>query len=209
VTAEQDMSGAEVSADQAPVFAIALRGYDRDQVDEYLHRHEAWARDWRERASAAESAAAAAHQRVGELSRQVSQLAPKGPSSTSEALEALGDQVGGILQAAYEAAESMRAEAEAEAKTKWEKTETEVKKFRETAKREIESRRAALDREIRSLVERRDSVVSHLGSLQRDLAALLGAGRPVEELAQSDPQTAVVDLRDRQPAEKAVSAKGR
>ena len=198
-----------VQDEQTPSFAIVLRGYDRDQVDEYLYRHESWVKDWRQRATEAEATASAAQKRVAELSRQVAHLEQRSFTSTPESFEALGDQVGGILKAAFNAAETMRSDAEAEARQGREKaqrdirelTETaqrEVKELRDKAKRDIEARRAAVDQEIRRLVERRDSVITHLGSLQRDLQALLGAGA-------AEAVAAVVDLRDGQAAEKAAS----
>jgi len=208
-TAERTDQGDE----QTPSFAIVLRGYDRDQVDEYLFRHESWVKDWRQRATAAEAAAASAQKRVAELSRQVSHLEKRNFTSTPESFEALGDQVGGILKAAFDAAETMRTEAEAEARQGREKAQSEIKEMTDTAQREVrelrekaqrdvEARRAAVDQEIRRLVERRDSVITHLGSLQRDLQALLGAG-PADAVA------AVVDLRDGQSAEKAAAARTR
>lgn len=208
---------ADQGDEQTPAFAIVLRGYDRDQVDEYLYRHESWVKDWRQRASAAEAASNSAQQRVAELSRQVAHLEKRSFTSTPDSFEALGDQVGGILKAAFDAAETMRAEAEAEAgqwrekaedeiKTMTETAQREVREMRERAKREIESKRAALDQEIRRLVERRDSVITHLGSLQRDLSALLGAGAGPPDAVGAG---AVVDLRDGQSAEKAAPASQR
>ena len=206
-------TSADHGEDQTPSFAIALRGYDRDQVDEYLYRHESWVKDWRQRATAAEEASAAAQERVAELSRQVAHLEKRTFTSTPESFEALGDQVGGILKAAFDAAETMRSEAEAETgkmrrtaqseiKDMTDAAQREVTAMREKAKREIEGKRAALDQEIRRLVERRDSVITHLGSLQRDLSALLGAGA-VDAVSAG----AVVDLRDGRAAEKAAAAK--
>ena len=204
---------AEHDDDQTPAFAIVLRGYDRDQVDEYLYRHEAWVKDWRQRAGSAESTTAAAQKRVAELSRQVAHLEKRSFTSTPESFEALGDQVGGILKAAFDAAETMRAEAEADTRQQREKAQSEIKEMTDTAqrevrelrdkaKREIESRRAALDQEIRGLIERRDSVITHLGSLQRDLSALLGAGAGGGEAA-----AALVDLRDSPAAKKAAATR--
>ena len=58
-------------------------------------------------------------------------------------------------------------------------------------------------------MERRYSVVSHIGSLQRDLATFLGCGYSVDELTRLNSGGIEVDLRDRRSAQEPEPAKGR
>lgn len=199
--------------DQQPEFALAMRGYDRDQVDEYVARLAAWLTEWRQRAAGAEAAASSARAEATELRRQVSQL--KERSSTPESIEALGERVAGILKAAFTAAEEMRAEAAEETAALRAEASAEVDQLRSEARAEVEElrrqseelragARAQVEAEIRALVQRRDAVVSHLGALQRDLMGVLN-GRPVTEGGaeapgspdgEAGPVTEVLDLRD-------------
>ena len=96
-----------------PDFAMALRGYDRLQVDDYLERQQRWAAevearlaDAEQRASSSGAAAAALRSRVNELEAKQQEEADGPPRS----IAALGDRVGLILQTAWDAGEEVREE---------------------------------------------------------------------------------------------------
>lgn len=96
-----------------PDFAMALRGYDRFQVDDYLERQQRWAADVElrlgdaeHRAEASEAAAATLRARVAELEAKQEEDADGPPRS----IAALGDRVGRILQTAWDAGEEVRDE---------------------------------------------------------------------------------------------------
>ena len=96
-----------------PDFAMALRGYDRFQVDDYLERQQRWAADVElrlsdavHRAEASEAAAATLRARLAELEAKQAEDADGPPRS----IAALGDRVGRILQTAWDAGEEVREE---------------------------------------------------------------------------------------------------
>jgi hypothetical protein len=96
-----------------PDFAMALRGYDRLQVDDYLERQQRWAADVEvrladaeQRAVSGEAAARALRARVAELEAKQEEDADGPPRS----IAALGDRVGLILQTAWDAGEEVREE---------------------------------------------------------------------------------------------------
>jgi hypothetical protein len=96
-----------------PDFAMALRGYDRLQVDDYLERQQRWAADVElrlgdaeHRAEASEAAAATLRARLVELEAKQAEDADGPPRS----IAALGDRVGRILQTAWDAGEGVREE---------------------------------------------------------------------------------------------------
>ncbi len=96
-----------------PDFAMALRGYDRLQVDDYLERQQRWAAevevrlgDAEHRAEASEAAAATLRARLVELEAKQVEDSDGPPRS----IAALGDRVGMILQTAWDAGEEVREE---------------------------------------------------------------------------------------------------
>jgi len=175
-----------------PQFALGMRGYDRDQVDEYVARLNDWAQDWKDRATAAEASARAAAQQVTEMRERLARLEPASFSSTPPSIQALGDRVGAILQSAFDAAAEVRAEADAKLDTARGEAEAivgeasqESARLLETARTEAERITSGAHSELRSLVERRDSVVTHLSELHRQLAGTLGVGEVVVDLRES------------------------
>ncbi|HEV2369814.1 MAG TPA: DivIVA domain-containing protein [Acidimicrobiales bacterium] len=184
----------ELMPDQ-PQFAAAMRGYDRDQVDDYVARLHEWARDWRERAGAAEATARSASDQVQQMREQLGNVeersapAPATAAATTASPDpkpAGDDRVGPILRSAFDAAGDVRNQAPSDA-----------------ARSEMEAERmtAAARSELRSLVVRRDAVVKHLEMLHRQLARAIGAADPADPADPADregqaPEGTVVDLRD-------------
>ena len=125
-----------------PDFAMALRGYDRFQVDDYLERQQRWAADVElrlsdaeHRAEASEAASASLRARLAELEAKQEEDADGPPRS----IAALGDRVGRILQTAWDAGEEVREEVVSAARAE------AVDIERRTAEREAAAN-AALDR---------------------------------------------------------------
>lgn len=103
-----------VNEPEGPEFALAVRGYDRAQVDDYLSRLHEWLLEAQARTTRAEEEAAHARQELESQRRQMSDVEQRGFGSTPESIQALGDRVGRILQAAFDAAEDMKTSARAE-----------------------------------------------------------------------------------------------
>jgi hypothetical protein len=121
---------------------MALRGYDRLQVDDYLERQQRWAAevvarlaDAEQRAEASEASTTTLRARLAELEAKQREEADGPPRS----IAALGDRVGRILQTAWDAGEEVREEVVSTART--EAAEIE----RRAVEREAEAN-AALER---------------------------------------------------------------
>jgi hypothetical protein len=111
--ASRDPAAPPATGAVLPDFAMALRGYDRLQVDDYLERQQRWAAevesrlaDAEQRAEASEAAARALRSRLSELETKQAEEAEGPPRS----IAALGDRVGHILQTAWDAGEEVREE---------------------------------------------------------------------------------------------------
>jgi hypothetical protein len=109
----QAQSAGTGSGGNLPDFAMALRGYDRLQVDDYLERQQRWAAevvnrlgDAERRAEASEAAASTLRSRLADLEAKHAEDADGPPRS----IAALGDRVGRILQTAWDAGEEVREE---------------------------------------------------------------------------------------------------
>jgi DivIVA domain-containing protein len=199
---------AQPNTDQQPAFAMVLRGYDRDQVDEYVHRLDAWLRDWRQRAAAAEAAASQAsqhaaglRQEAADLRRQVVLLEEKGLAATPESMDGFGARVGGILRAALEAAEATRSEAEAEA----ERLRAEATQLAEEARRQSEDLRtmaaARVEEESVAVLERvRAEADRMLDQAQRRSQELVAAAEQRRQAVEEETDE-LLQRRDRALAE--------
>ncbi len=100
---------------EQPQFAQGLRGYDRDQVDEYVATLTSWVAEWRDRAIAAEAELHQLRDQVEGLHGRLERAEGQAAVTTPESLQAAGERVGRILQSAFQAAEETRADAAAEA----------------------------------------------------------------------------------------------
>ena len=143
MAADETQAGSATPTSAAlPDFAMALRGYDRLQVDDYLERQQRWAAevearlgDAEHRAEASEAAASTLRARLVELEAKQVEDSDGPPRS----IEALGDRVGMILQTAWDAGEEVREEVVSAARAEAAAVE------RRAAEREAEAD-AALDR---------------------------------------------------------------
>lgn len=182
--------------DQGPEFATVLRGYDRDQVDEYINRLDSWVQEWRQRAASAESSAGKARHEVSELRGQIQALEERTITSMPQSFEALGDRVGDILKAAFAAADEMRNEASTECTRLVESAQEEAARII----REAEANRDNAQSEVMALVQRREAIIGHLASLRHDLSGLLGEGAGPEPVRVDDqPEVVMGDFDEPAP----------
>jgi chromosome segregation ATPase len=98
-----------------PEFAVAMRGYDRVQVDDYLAQHEAWVVDAQARLEAAERALSATTAENEQLHQRLAVLEERELNSSPRSIAALGERVNHILQQAWDAAEELREQSETQA----------------------------------------------------------------------------------------------
>jgi hypothetical protein len=164
-----------------PDFAMALRGYDRLQVDDYLERQQRWAAevelrlaDAEQRAEAGEAAARTLRARVAELEAKEREDAEGPPRS----IQALGDRVAHILQTAWDAGEEVREEVVSSARA-------------EAA--EIERRAAERDAESSTAIERARAQASEIaaaGEQARDEAEAEAARVKAAEIVSNAEATA-------------------
>jgi cell division septum initiation protein DivIVA len=167
--------GTDVDADVPPVtapqFAITDRGYDREQVDEFVTQLQQKLDDARERLTLSEADHARAfdglHRRIAELEdREIA--GERGElESTDRDFRALGTRIGRMLELADAEADAMRSRAARQA-------DEIVARARREAERlttEEQEKRENLQRQLRALHE---SLASVLGVLPTQLAAAAG-----------------------------------
>jgi chromosome segregation ATPase len=102
-----------------PEFAIAMRGYDRLQVDDYIVKQAVWLSEAESRVAAAEAELASLTAELSSLKAeraslraQVASLEEQAFKTAPPSFEELGERIGRVLQEAWAAAEEMRRDAE-------------------------------------------------------------------------------------------------
>lgn len=170
---------------EGPEFAVAMRGYDRAQVDDYLARLHEWLLESQARTARAEEEAAAAGRTAEELRQQLIVLEERSFSSTPDSIKALGDRVGRILTTAFEAAEDMRTTADHDSRKLVSEAEARAAQIVDDARAEAkglledaERRRAAVEQQVRALADHRARAEEELGRLHQYLAGALQASAP-------------------------------
>lgn len=194
---------------EGPEFAIAMRGYDRAQVDDYLARLHEWLLESQARTARAEEQAAAAGRAAEELRQQIVVLEERSFSSTPDSIKALGDRVGRILTTAFEAAEDMRTTAERDSGTVLAEAEARATQIVEDARLEAEGlledanrRRAAVEQQVSALANHRARAEEELGRLHQYLAGALQPPAPdavsAPQAADTGERTQLIDLTERE-----------
>lgn len=170
---------------EGPEFAVAMRGYDRAQVDDYLARLHEWLLESQARTARAEEEAAAAVRTAEDLRQQLVVLEERSFSSTPDSIKALGDRVGRILTTAFEAAEDMRTGADHDTRKLLSEAEARAAQIVDDARVEAEGmledaqrRRAAVEHEVQALATHRARAEEELGRLHQYLAGALRASAP-------------------------------
>jgi len=181
---------ADVPPVTAPQFAITDRGYDREQVDEFVTQLQHKLEEARERLAVAQADHARAfdglHRRIAELEdREIA--GQRGElESTDRDFRALGTRIGRMLELADAEADAMRQRASREA-------DEIVARARREAERltlEEQEKRENLQRQLRSLHE---SLASVLGILPAEVAAAAGVGAVPTASAEAGADAAVTD----------------
>jgi len=165
-----------------PDFAVAVRGYDRAQVDDYLGRVLEWLADAEERTAAAEEARLALTQEVTELRRNVAEAEERAGMPPSESMSVFGERIGEVMQSAMVAAEALRADAEHEARGRRAASAAECERMIGEASDEAErilerarDREQAISDRIADLAAHRAAAVDDLRRVHDQLVELLAA----------------------------------
>ena len=183
---------------QRPDFAIAMRGYDRAQVDEFVAHQTARLGFAETRAQQAAASAAAARQEVEELRAKLAEVADPGPDGAPRSLQAVGERISAILEKATEAAEEVRAEAQKESDRLRSEAQAEANRMRTEAAEagradaeqglaELRASSQELERKTTELTRRRDATVAELERLRRVLESALGSIGPVKGPSSTGP----------------------
>ncbi|MBA3302772.1 MAG: hypothetical protein H0U26_02730 [Acidimicrobiia bacterium] len=128
-----------------PEFSVAVRGYERAQVDEYASDQLAWATEVEARLQAAERAFVEANEEIGRLQRSLQETAERELASPPRSVEAIGDRFGHILQTSWDLGEQLRTEAEADASEIRRQAAELMEDTREQARQHLEQTREHAD----------------------------------------------------------------
>jgi len=186
----------EEQSGSAPEFAVAVRGYDRAQVDDYVAHVQQWFVEAEARTARADEAAVIAQREVAALQQRVRHLEERSDSPVPRSMTAFGERVGAVLQAALEAAEQLRTDAEEEAKAARNAFATDRESVLAHARAEADQlieqaqlKEQAIGRQIDDLVARRQAAMTDLARVHGHLADLLGTPPPAGPFAQPAPNS--------------------
>lgn len=129
-----------------PRFATVVRGYDRLQVDDYIDHLHRWIEQADYRAQQCEVAVTRSNAESEQLRRRLASVDAGTLTATPESMKALGDRVGNIMQASFQAAKDLQRRAEDEVRSRTvaaEETATQI--MTEATQRAEELSRAAED----------------------------------------------------------------
>jgi hypothetical protein len=180
-----------------PDFSVAVRGYERTQVDEYAGLQQAWAREVEARLQAAERAYVEANGEIARLQGLLQQAEERELSAPPRSVQAIGDRVTRILQSSWDIGEQLRDEAEGDAA-----------RIQQEAAELMDDTR---DRAQQLLAEAREEAAAHKQAsaeeARREAEALLAAARADAERFLDEAHAAEADaLARRDDLEARVSA---
>ena len=161
-----------------PEFAVAMRGYDRLQVDEYIVRQAGWLQEAQARRQAAEEELVAGRTEVAQLRDQLAGAEKHELTGTPRSLEELGERVGRILQMAWDAAEELRAEAKKTAAEMIRGAEERLSRAEEEYQRKVrhaEEQAGGVVAEVREKAAREAAAL--VEEAERERAAMLDRAR--------------------------------
>lgn len=168
-----------------PDFAVAVRGYDRAQVDDYVGRVLEWLADAERRTVDAEETCRVLRGQTTDLRTALAALEERAGIPGPRSLHAFNERMGEVMQAAVTAAEELRLQAEREANERRETIAAEVQRTVERANAEAHEivRRAhrkerAMEGAIAGLVAKRAAALGELGRLHHRLGELLALPEP-------------------------------
>lgn len=183
-----------------PDFAVAVRGYDRAQVDDYLRRVREWLDEAEARSAATEDSNASLSHKVAELEAMVATLEERIGLPAGESMSAFGERLGSVMQSAIDAAEGLRAEAEREARQRLEASTAEAQEIVGRAQTEADGLvQRARDKErvitesIDDLRAKREAALAEIARLYGHLSALLTLPEPTPTADGGPEVSAAVD----------------
>lgn len=183
-----------------PQFATAVRGYDRAQVDDYLERIHQWLEEAEARNRMAEDTASAAVQEAERVRRRLDALEEHSALPTPKSMTAFGDRIGQILQAAVDAAQELRTQAENEARSVRDSALADREAVLARAQGEgqeiiegAHQKERAVRQQIANLAAKRAAALGELGRIQERLAELVSGPEGMLEVGrgESDEQPAI------------------
>ena len=157
-----------------PEFAIALRGYDRDQVDEYVARLRDWMAEAQSRVDLAESAAEAERRDATALRDRLAELESKGPQ-LPPSFESVGAKIARMLALAEESAAELRQRAEEDAEARLSQARQAADQLLRNAEARLAEARSAADELLRNAETRsREEAEARASDLITDARRLAG-----------------------------------
>lgn len=120
-----------------PLFAHAVRGYDRYQVDDYIHRLNEWATGAQARAVEAERQAAVQAELVASLQETVAALERSRPEPPDEELRQTSERTSEIIAAAVREADEIRRRAGEDAERRLDDASRQAVEVVESARRAV------------------------------------------------------------------------
>ncbi|MGP0047797.1 MAG: DivIVA domain-containing protein [Solirubrobacteraceae bacterium] len=164
-------------------FPVALRGYDRDAVDDYV-RH--------------------TRQLVAEL-----QATRSPEAAVRRALERVGEQISGILQRAHETAEQITAQSRSEAEDRLEQARAEARQIADAAEARVRELDADTDRiwiERERIVADAEDLAARLLTVVRTAAERFPEDEDEDEDVEAEPEETRTMIYDAEPPTEVASA---
>jgi len=177
---------------QLPEFAVAMRGYDRLQVDEYIERLNRWLDEAQTRMGVAEARAADLESEVMNLRQRVAAMGDTRLQSGDQPLDAVATRLGQMLDDALADCNAIRERARNEAEAvvaaarqtageiiaRTQHLVAEAKRRAEAVEEEEAALRQSSERELAELEQRRSAVVAEMVRLRGALDGLVSGDRP-------------------------------
>ncbi len=144
----------ELTPELSPTFTVAVRGYDRAQVDEYIDWLKEWLGNATARMEAAEGESAELREEVRRLQSRIDDLETQVSGEPPRTIAALGERVTRMLELAEEGAAIVRADAESEAEQLGQRSRAEAEELGQRSRAEAEQLGQRSRAEAEQLVQR-------------------------------------------------------
>jgi DivIVA domain-containing protein len=201
---QRDPAAGKHRPEGPPAFRLALRGYDRAEVDDYLPQLIARLSEAVDRYADAERARAELEREVRslregsfqQLGGDAAAVLQEAGRSGEQLVERARQRADSIIEKAQKQAQQIRADVTSEAQKALEQAREVAKEIR----REAELERAALQRERREVQELHDGLLLDLRRVHGDLSGLLARTDtpPAQALTTADPEREIVAARNGQ-----------
>jgi DivIVA domain-containing protein len=106
-----DTTGSTQEQVAVPEFALAMRGYDRTQVDEFISRLERWMDEARDRTEAAEAEATALQRHNRTLHQRLTDLEEDKAATPAAIVKHMGERLNAVMADALHEADELRQHA--------------------------------------------------------------------------------------------------